>query len=297
MPALFDRWSGSCPIGAAAAEPRPHRCELQERSAAERARWTRSRLESGAGPSRATEIAGDRSGPSSFRPVARVRAVGKCELDGKVALVDFDVTIEIPKGSRNKYEVDHHSRPDPAGPDAVHRDPVPGRLRLHRRHPRPGRRSARRPGTAGRADLPGCLVTARAIGMFRMTDEAGPDDKVLCVSANDPRQAHLQDIGDLGDLRETGDPALLRGLQGSRAGQERRGRELGRPRRGGDRDRDLLRPGEEAAGCRGRHRQRRQAHAPGGRRRRGPLPRAAHLPLSWFAGSRGRGRTRPTAAR
>ncbi|MET0927933.1 MAG: inorganic diphosphatase, partial [Aeromicrobium sp.] len=32
------------------------------------------------------------------------------------------------------------------------------------------------------------------IGMFRMTDEAGGDDKVLCVPAKDPRQEHLRDI-------------------------------------------------------------------------------------------------------
>ncbi len=30
--------------------------------------------------------------------------------------------------------------------------------------------------------------------MFRMTDEQGPDDKVLCVPAKDPRMEHLRDI-------------------------------------------------------------------------------------------------------
>ena len=45
--------------------------------------------------------------------------------------------------------------------------------------------------------FPGCLIRCRAIGMFRMTDEEGRDDKVLCVPANDPRQEHLQDIHDL----------------------------------------------------------------------------------------------------
>ena len=33
--------------------------------------------------------------------------------------------------------------------------------------------------------------------MFRMTDEKGGDDKVLCVPAGDPRQAHLRDLHDL----------------------------------------------------------------------------------------------------
>ena len=33
--------------------------------------------------------------------------------------------------------------------------------------------------------------------MFRMTDEAGGDDKVLCVPSHDPRLQHLQDIEDV----------------------------------------------------------------------------------------------------
>ncbi len=42
--------------------------------------------------------------------------------------------------------------------------------------------------------FPGVLVRCRAIGMFRMTDEAGGDDKLLCVPASDPRVEHLRDI-------------------------------------------------------------------------------------------------------
>jgi inorganic pyrophosphatase len=45
--------------------------------------------------------------------------------------------------------------------------------------------------------FPGVLICARPIGMFRMRDEHGQDDKVLCVPDGDPRQAHLQDIDDL----------------------------------------------------------------------------------------------------
>ena len=36
--------------------------------------------------------------------------------------------------------------------------------------------------------------------MFRMRDEAGGDDKVLCVPAGDPRLAHMQDIDDISDF-------------------------------------------------------------------------------------------------
>jgi inorganic pyrophosphatase len=45
--------------------------------------------------------------------------------------------------------------------------------------------------------FPGCLITCRVIGMFRMRDEMGLDDKVLCVPATDPRMAHLKDITDV----------------------------------------------------------------------------------------------------
>jgi inorganic pyrophosphatase len=33
--------------------------------------------------------------------------------------------------------------------------------------------------------------------MFRMRDEKGADDKVLCVPATDPRMAHLRNISDV----------------------------------------------------------------------------------------------------
>ena len=108
--------------------------------------------------------------------------------------MEFDVLVEIPKGSRNKYEVDH----------------VSGRIRLDRML----FTSTRYPhdygfidGTLGQdgdpldalvilaePTFPGCLIKCRAIGMFRMTDEAGGDDKVLCVPVADPRVEHIRDI-------------------------------------------------------------------------------------------------------
>jgi inorganic pyrophosphatase len=48
--------------------------------------------------------------------------------------------------------------------------------------------------------FPGCLISCRAIGMFRMRDEMGADDKVLCVPATDPRVAHLREISDVSDF-------------------------------------------------------------------------------------------------
>jgi inorganic pyrophosphatase len=108
--------------------------------------------------------------------------------------VEFDVLVEIPKGQRNKYEVDHHS----------------GRIRLDRtlftstQYPADYGYIEQTLGLDGdpldalvllqEPTFPGCLIKCRAIGMFRMTDEAGGDDKVLCVPATDPRQEHLRDI-------------------------------------------------------------------------------------------------------
>jgi inorganic pyrophosphatase len=108
--------------------------------------------------------------------------------------VEFDVLIEIPKGNRNKYEIDHAT----------------GRMRLDRmlftstRYPADYGFIEETLGEDGdpldalvlleEPTFPGCLIRARALGMFRMTDEAGGDDKVLCVPSTDPRMEHLRDI-------------------------------------------------------------------------------------------------------
>ncbi len=108
--------------------------------------------------------------------------------------MEFDVLIEIPGGSRNKYEVDHTS----------------GRMRLDRtlftstRYPHDYGYVENTLGGDGdpldamvltdEPTFPGCLIRVRAVGMFHMRDEAGPDEKVLCVVAGDPRQDHIRDI-------------------------------------------------------------------------------------------------------
>jgi inorganic pyrophosphatase len=114
--------------------------------------------------------------------------------------VEFDVTIEIPKGQRNKYELDHET----------------GRIRLDRmlftstRYPSDYGFIENTLGQDGdpldalvlleEPTFPGCLIRCRAIGMFRMTDEKGPDDKVIAVPAGDPRVAHLQEIDDVSEF-------------------------------------------------------------------------------------------------
>jgi inorganic pyrophosphatase len=119
---------------------------------------------------------------------------GEFEVPQSVEPLQFDVTVEIPKGHRNKYEMDHYS----------------GRIRLDRMLFTATRYPADYgfvEGTLGEdgdpldalilveePTFPGCLILCRAIGMFRMTDEKGGDDKVLCVPASDPRLEHIRDI-------------------------------------------------------------------------------------------------------
>ena len=47
----------------------------------------------------------------------------------------------------------------------------------------------------------GTVVTARPVGVLRMFDDKGPDDKVLCVFAHDPRYEHVQRLTDISEHR------------------------------------------------------------------------------------------------
>jgi inorganic pyrophosphatase len=111
--------------------------------------------------------------------------------------MDVDVVIEIPRGSRNKYEMDHDTGriwldrllftatvyPTDYGfvdgTLAEDGDPLDALVLLDE------------------PTFPGCLIRARLVGVFLMTDEKGRDVKVLGVPATDPRWAHVHDLADL----------------------------------------------------------------------------------------------------
>lgn len=111
--------------------------------------------------------------------------------------MEFDVTVESPKGTRNKYELDRGTGrirldrtlftstqyPEDYGfiEDTIGEDTDPLDALILVREP----------------TFPGCQIRCRAIGMFRMRDAKGPDAKVLCVPAADPRLAYLVDLPDL----------------------------------------------------------------------------------------------------
>lgn len=110
---------------------------------------------------------------------------------------DVVVFVEIPAGSRNKYEFDPElgaivldrrlftSMSYPAdygfieGTLGEDGDPLDALVLV------------------GDPTFPGCRVRARPIGLFYMTDEKGPDEKVICTSLNDPAWARVHDIHDL----------------------------------------------------------------------------------------------------
>ncbi|MDM4761654.1 inorganic diphosphatase [Galbitalea sp. SE-J8] len=109
----------------------------------------------------------------------------------------YDAVIEIPKGSRNKYEVDHET----------------GRVYLDRVlftgfvYPTDYGFFENTLGLDGDpVDVlvlldyplfPGVGVSVRPVAVFNMTDDGGSDAKVIAVPAKDPRWAWIQDLADI----------------------------------------------------------------------------------------------------
>ena len=107
------------------------------------------------------------------------------------------VVIEIPRGSRNKYEIDHETGhvfldrrlftattypadygflPNTLGDDG---DPLDALVLLED------------------PVYPGIWVDARPVGVMWMQDEAGGDAKIICVPPKEPRWKDVQDLRDL----------------------------------------------------------------------------------------------------
>jgi len=107
------------------------------------------------------------------------------------------VMVEIPRGSRNKYEYDKETGrfildrmlfssvhypadygfiPDTLAEDGDELDALV---------------------LVGEATFPGCVIRARPIGVFEMWDEKGPDEKILAVPVSDPQWNWVQDLKDV----------------------------------------------------------------------------------------------------
>ncbi|OMP31483.1 inorganic diphosphatase [Mangrovimonas sp. DI 80] len=113
----------------------------------------------------------------------------------------FDVLIEIPNGSRNKYEYDFDLKkirfdrmlfssmmyPGDYGfiPETLALDGDPLDVLVMGHQP----------------TFPMCVMEVKPIGVFHMTDEKGPDEKLICVPVSDPIWNKLSDISDLNPHR------------------------------------------------------------------------------------------------
>lgn len=113
----------------------------------------------------------------------------------------LNVIIEIPAGSKNKYEFDKELNaftldrvlsssvqypldygfiPNTLGDDG---DPLDGMVIMDE------------------PTFPGCIIAARPIGMLEMVDGGDRDEKILCVPDKDPRYAHVKSLKDIAPHR------------------------------------------------------------------------------------------------
>jgi len=109
----------------------------------------------------------------------------------------FDVLIEIPRGSRNKYEYDFKLKrirfdrmlfssmmyPADYGfiPQTLALDGDPLDVLVLINEP----------------SFPGCVMEVKPIGVFHMADDKGPDEKIICVPVSDPIWNSLTDLKDI----------------------------------------------------------------------------------------------------
>ncbi|MEY2703202.1 MAG: Inorganic diphosphatase [Bacteroidota bacterium] len=109
----------------------------------------------------------------------------------------FDVLVEIPRGSRNKYEYDFDLKrmrfdrmlfssmmyPADYGfiPETLALDGDPLDVLV----------------LVTKPTFPGCVIEVKPIGVFHMADDKGPDEKVICVPVSDPIWNKLNDLSDV----------------------------------------------------------------------------------------------------
>jgi inorganic pyrophosphatase len=114
-----------------------------------------------------------------------------------MARAQLECIVEIPKGSRNKYEWDPELKaikldrllfssvayPTDYGfiPDTLAADGDPLDAMI----------------CVSEATFPGCVIPAKPIALFKMHDEQGYDEKVLCVPCNDPNWNQIEELEDL----------------------------------------------------------------------------------------------------
>jgi inorganic pyrophosphatase len=109
----------------------------------------------------------------------------------------INVIVEIPKGSQNKYEYD--KRLNIIKLDRVLFSPFhyPGDYGLIPRTLSEDGDPLDAIVLVTNPTYPGILLKGRPVSLLRMNDAGKIDDKILCVSNDDPRFKHYYDISDL----------------------------------------------------------------------------------------------------
>jgi inorganic pyrophosphatase len=107
------------------------------------------------------------------------------------------IMVEIPKGSRNKYEYDRERgalKFDRMLFSAVHYPSDYGFILD----------TLAKDGDALDAlvlvwepTFPGCIIEVKPVGLFKMWDEKGPDEKILCVPISDPFWNYIESLTDI----------------------------------------------------------------------------------------------------
>ncbi len=107
------------------------------------------------------------------------------------------VHVEIPKGSRNKYEYD----------EGIERIVLDRFLSSSMVYPTDYGYLIDHWGRDGdpldamvcvsEATFPGCVIAVKPIALFKMRDEAGEDDKIVCVPTHDPGWNHAETLDDI----------------------------------------------------------------------------------------------------
>jgi len=109
----------------------------------------------------------------------------------------IQVVIEIPKGSRNKYEYNYQT-------GLIHLDRVlhsplfyPADYGFVPQTLSPDGDSLDVLVLINQPTFPGCVIEVRPIGILDMEDEAGHDAKLIAVALHDPYYNQVQDITDI----------------------------------------------------------------------------------------------------
>jgi len=109
---------------------------------------------------------------------------------------ELNAIVEIPRGSRNKYELDKDTgffKFDRLLYSAVH---YPGDYGFFPRTLADDGDPLDVLVMVTEPTFPGCLVVVRPIGVFRMRDEKGIDEKVLAVPVHDPLYDRYHELND-----------------------------------------------------------------------------------------------------